>query len=220
MTQETEAAGAEASAGGFFNAFLGRLAQVRPGEAPALGWAWLYIFSVLSSYYIMRPIRDQMGVAGGVNNLQWLFTGTLVGMLLLNVPYAYLVKTLPRTRFITITYRFFAANILLFAIALHFADSEQTIWIGRAFFIWISIFNLFVVSGVLGAYRGHLQFRARQAAVRFHRGRSNHWSDYRLDYHRNLRPARADTAAARRCDRLARSRGLQRAAFVAAVGDA
>ena len=94
----------------------------------------------------MRPIRDQMGVAGGVNNLQWLFTGTLIGMLLLNVPYAYLVKTLPRTRFITITYRFFAANILLFAIALHFADAEQTIWIGRAFFIWISIFNLFVVS--------------------------------------------------------------------------
>jgi len=146
MTQGTEAAGAEASAGGFFHTFLGRLAQVRPGEAPVLGWAWLYIFSVLSSYYIMRPIRDQMGVAGGVNNLQWLFTGTLVGMLLLNVPYAYLVKTLPRTRFITITYRFFAANILLFAIVLHFADAEQTIWIGRAFFIWISIFNLFVVS--------------------------------------------------------------------------
>lgn len=146
MTQGTEAAGAEASAGGFFHAFLGRLAQVRPGEAPVLGWAWLYIFSVLSSYYIMRPIRDQMGVAGGVNNLQWLFTGTLIGMLVLNIPYAFLVKTLPRTRFITVTYRFFAANILLFAIALHFADAEQTIWIGRAFFIWISIFNLFVVS--------------------------------------------------------------------------
>jgi len=146
MTQGTEAAGAEASAGGFFHTFLGRLAQVRPGEAPVLGWAWLYIFSVLSSYYIMRPIRDQMGVAGGVNNLQWLFTGTLIGMLVLNIPYAFLVKTLPRTRFITVTYRFFAANILLFAIALHFADAEQTIWIGRAFFIWISIFNLFVVS--------------------------------------------------------------------------
>jgi AAA family ATP:ADP antiporter len=44
---------------------------------PALGWCWLYISSVLASYYILRPIRDQMGVAGGVNNLQWLFTGTL-----------------------------------------------------------------------------------------------------------------------------------------------
>lgn len=144
MTQRTGVAGA--SAGGFFHTFLGRLVQVRSGEAPVLGWAWLYIFSVLSSYYIMRPIRDQMGVAGGVSNLQWLFTGTLIGMLLLNVPYAYLVKTLPRTRFIAITYRFFAANILLFAIVLHFADAEQTVWVGRAFFIWISIFNLFVVS--------------------------------------------------------------------------
>jgi ATP:ADP antiporter, AAA family len=144
MTQGTEAAGARA--GGFYHGFLSRLVQVRPGEAPVLAWAWLYIFSVLSSYYIMRPIRDQMGVAGGVNNLQWLFTGTLIGMLVLNIPYAFLVKTLPRARFITITYRFFAANILLFAIALHFADATQTIWIGRAFFIWISIFNLFVVS--------------------------------------------------------------------------
>jgi AAA family ATP:ADP antiporter len=144
MTQGTEAAGARA--GGFYHGLLSRLVQVRPGEAPVLAWAWLYIFSVLSSYYIMRPIRDQMGVAGGVNNLQWLFTGTLIGMLVLNIPYAFLVKTLPRTRFITITYRFFAANILLFAIALHFADATQTIWIGRAFFIWISIFNLFVVS--------------------------------------------------------------------------
>jgi AAA family ATP:ADP antiporter len=144
MTQGTEAAGA--SAGGFFHTFLGRLVQVRSGEAPVLGWAWLYIFSVLSSYYIIRPIRDQMGVAGGVNNLQWLFTGTLIGMLLLNIPYGFLVKTLPRTRFITVTYRFFAANILLFAVVLHFADSTQTIWVGRAFFIWISVFNLFVVS--------------------------------------------------------------------------
>src|SRR6185312_7757446 len=146
MTQGTEAAGAEASAGGFFHGFLGRLAQVRPGEAPVLGWAWLYIFSVLSSYYIMRPIRDQMGVAGGVNNLQWLFTGVLVGMILLNVPFAYLVKKLPRSRFIPIAYLFFALNILAFAVLLHYATAEQTIWAGRVFFIWISIYNLFVVS--------------------------------------------------------------------------
>src|SRR5215510_13773895 len=129
-----------------FHRLLRRLINVTPAEVPVLGWCWLYIFSVLASYYILRPIRDQMGVAGGVNNLQWLFTGTLIGMPVLKIPYAFLVKTLPRTRFITITYRFFAANILLFAIALHFADATQTIWIGRAFFIWISIFNLFVVS--------------------------------------------------------------------------
>ena len=132
--------------GGFLYSWLARLIDVRREEVAALAWAWLYIFAVLSSYYIMRPIRDQMGVAGGVNNLQWLFTGTLIGMLCLNIPFAYLVKMLPRTRFIPISYRFFAANILVFAALLYFADNEQTIWIGRAFFIWISIFNLFVVS--------------------------------------------------------------------------
>ena len=146
MTQRTETAGSRSGAGGFSYRMLRRLVLVEREEVPALAWAWLYIFSVLSSYYIMRPIRDQMGVAGGVDNLQWLFTGTLAGMLLLNIPFAYLVKTLPRTRFIPIAYRFFAANILLFALILHFADPEQTVWVGRTFFIWISVFNLFVVS--------------------------------------------------------------------------
>jgi ATP:ADP antiporter, AAA family len=129
-----------------FHRLLNRMIDVRPNEVPALAWSWLYIFSLLSSYYIMRPIRDQMGVAGGVNNLQWLFTGTLVGMLLLNLPFSYLVKTFPREKFIAISYRFFSANILLFALALYVATPEQTIWVGRIFFIWTSIFNLFVVS--------------------------------------------------------------------------
>jgi ATP:ADP antiporter, AAA family len=129
-----------------FHRLLSKMIDVRPGEVPALAWSWLYIFSLLSSYYIMRPIRDQMGVAGGVNNLQWLFTGTLVGMLLLNLPFSWLVKTFPREKFIAISYRFFAANILLFALALYVATPEQTIWVGRIFFIWTSIFNLFVVS--------------------------------------------------------------------------
>src|SRR5688572_28050066 len=111
-----------------------------------LGWAWLYIFSVLFSYYILRPIRDEMGVAGGVENLQWLFTGTLLGMIAVNPPFAALVSRLSRTAFISITYRFFLANLLLFAVLLHVASAEQNIWIGRMFFIWASILNLFVVS--------------------------------------------------------------------------
>jgi AAA family ATP:ADP antiporter len=129
-----------------FQRLLRRLIDVAPAELPALGWCWLYIFSVLASYYILRPIRDQMGVAGGVNNLPWLFTGTLVVMLALNVPFSALVKTLPRRQFIPLTYRFFAVTILAFGAALQFATPEQAVWIGRFFFIWTSVFNLFVVS--------------------------------------------------------------------------
>ena len=123
-----------------------RFFDVRPHEVAVVAWCWLAIFCVLSSYYIMRPIRDQAGVAGGVNNLQWLFTGTLVVMLLLNLPFAYLVKRLPRRRFIAITYHFFALNILLFGALFHAADAAQAVWVGRAFFIWASAYNLFVVS--------------------------------------------------------------------------
>ncbi|MBW0004044.1 MAG: MFS transporter [Hyphomicrobiales bacterium] len=125
---------------------LQRVVAVRPDEVRAVLWCWLYIFAVLSSYYIMRPIRDQMGIAGGVKNLPWLFAGTLAGMVLLNIPFAWLVKKLPRSRFIPLTYRFFAVNILMFAVALHVASPEQTIWVGRVFFIWVSVYNLFVVS--------------------------------------------------------------------------
>ncbi|PYM18546.1 MAG: MFS transporter [Candidatus Rokuibacteriota bacterium] len=123
-----------------------RFFDVRPHEVAVVAWCWLVVFSLLSSYYIMRPIRDQAGVAGGVQNLQWLFTGTLVAMLVLNLPFAYLVKRLPRRRFIAITYHFFAANILVFAALFHVSEGAQAVWVGRIFFIWASAFNLFVIS--------------------------------------------------------------------------
>lgn len=146
MSEARRPASAATGIAGIGYRLLRRVIDVRPEEVRVLFWCWLYIFAVLSSYYIMRPIRDEMGVAGGVNNLQWLFTGTLAGMVILNLPFAYLVKTLPRRRFIPLTYRFFAANIVLFAVVLYAADAAQTVWVGRVFFIWVSVYNLFVVS--------------------------------------------------------------------------
>src|SRR5581483_7142436 len=96
--------------GGLIYRLLNKVIDVQPEEVRALAWAWLYFFSVLSAYYVIRPIRDEMGVAGGVNNLPWLFTGTMIGMMLVNIPFAYLVRVLPRSRFIPLTYRFFALN--------------------------------------------------------------------------------------------------------------
>ena len=83
-------------------------------ERRALGWSLLYVFAVLSAYYVLRPIRDEMGVQGGVENLPWLFTGTLLGMLAVNPLFAALVRRLRRERFIAYSYRFFAANLLVF----------------------------------------------------------------------------------------------------------
>jgi AAA family ATP:ADP antiporter len=67
-------------------------------------------------------------------------------MIALNPLFAALVKRLPRARFIALSYRFFSFNLLLFAAGLYLSSDTQDVWLGRAFFIWLSVFNLFVVS--------------------------------------------------------------------------
>ena len=126
--------------------WIGRLVSMKDGEGRLVAWAFLYLFAVFSAYYVIRPIRDEAGVAGGVNNLSWLFTGTLVAMMAVNAPFAALVKSLPRRRFIGLTYRFFIVNLLIFLVLFRTATGDANVWVGRAFFIWTSVFNLFVVS--------------------------------------------------------------------------
>ena len=55
--------------------------KLEPGEGVAVSWAFVYFFLLLASYYILRPLRDEMGIAGGIDKLPWVFTGTFVAML-------------------------------------------------------------------------------------------------------------------------------------------
>ena len=125
---------------------LRRVVDVREHEIAAVVWSCAYFFFVLSAYYVLRPIRDEMGVAGGVQNLAWLFLGTLVGMLLVHPLFTALVARLPRRRFVPLIYRFFILNLVVFFLLFRVGDAAQAVWIGRLFFIWTSVFNLFVVS--------------------------------------------------------------------------
>ena len=61
--------------------WLARILKTEPHELPALLWAFFYFFCLLCSYYILRPVRDEMGIQGGVDKLQWLFSATFVAML-------------------------------------------------------------------------------------------------------------------------------------------
>jgi AAA family ATP:ADP antiporter len=144
---------------------LQRAVEVKAEEVQALLLSCAYYFFILSGYYILRPIRDEIGVASGVRNLPWMFTGTLILMLLAHPPFAALVAKLPRRQFVSLTYRFFMANLFIFFVLLKLSPESWNIWIGRAFFWWVSVFNLFVVS-VFWAFMADV-FRSEQGKRMF-----------------------------------------------------
>ncbi len=115
-----------------------------PEERGAAFWSFAYFFTLLAGYYVLRPLRDQMGIAGGVKALPWLFTATFVTLLAAQPLYGALVARLPRRRFIPIVYHFFAVNLALFWLLLTLGI-ETTI-VARVFFVWVSVFNLFAVA--------------------------------------------------------------------------
>ena len=133
------------SASGPFG-WVGRLVLVRPGEGAVLAVATLYFFLVMLSYYLLRPLREAFGIARGADSLPWLMTGTMAAMLLASPAFAALASRLPRRRMIPAAYRFFAANAVVFALALALSPPGRGPWLGYVFYVWLSVFNLFVVS--------------------------------------------------------------------------
>jgi ATP:ADP antiporter, AAA family len=115
-----------------------------PRERAAALWSFGYFFALLAGYYVLRPLRDQMGIAGGVRNLPWLFTATFVTLIVMQPLYGALVAKLPRARFVPIVYHFFVANVALFWLLLTL-DIAPLI-VARVFFVWVSVFNLFAVA--------------------------------------------------------------------------
>ena len=115
-----------------------------PQERAAALWSFAYFFTLLAGYYVLRPLRDQMGIAGGVKNLPWLFTATFVTLVVGQPLYGALVAKLPRARFIPIVYHFFVANLLLFWLLLTL--DVAPVLLARVFFVWVSVFNLFAVA--------------------------------------------------------------------------
>ena len=137
---------------------LYRLVDIREHEVRALIWSFLYFFLLLCAYYILRPVRDEMGILGGVKNLPWMFTGTFIAMLLVVPLFGWVSARFPRQRFLPYVYVFFIVNILIFYLA--FLSGWQEAFVARAFFIWISVFNLFVVS-VFWSYMNDLYDQAQ-----------------------------------------------------------
>lgn len=123
---------------------LDRLVSAKPGEMPALVAAFAYNFLLFTAYYILRPLRDSMGIAGGVENLDDLFGWTLIGMLIAVPVYGWISGRFRRAVFLPWIYVFFVVQLLGFWLMFRLAADDAPT--ARVFFVWVSVFNLFVVS--------------------------------------------------------------------------
>ncbi|HXN42062.1 MAG TPA: MFS transporter, partial [Myxococcaceae bacterium] len=137
------------------------MVDVQPSELRAMLLGCAYFFFLFSSYFILRPIRDAMAVASGISKLPWLFAGTLGAMLLANPLFSALVVRFPVRRFIVITYQFFALNLIGFYVLNRVLDGQALAVLGGVFFVWASVFNLFVLSVFWSFMVDH--FRSDQA---------------------------------------------------------
>ena len=117
---------------------------VLPAERAALMLGFAFHFCVLASYYLVRPLRDALGLEGGADQLQWLFTATFAVMLLMVPVFGALASRLPARRFVPLIYRVIALSMLLFGVLI--ANHVAPVVVGRVFFVWISLYNLFIVS--------------------------------------------------------------------------
>lgn len=121
-----------------------KLVTFKAGEGKALFWSFAYFFFLMSTYYMLRPLRDAMGTEGGTRGLPWLFLATFAATLI-TVPFqSALAARLRRPVFIPVVYLFLVANMILFWFLMqaHIAP----VVVARAFFIWTTVFSVFTVS--------------------------------------------------------------------------
>lgn len=123
--------------------FIERLVRVEHGEWPRLAIAFCYFFFLLGGYFMLRPIRGTVA-ANNSEILHLLYTGTFLTMLAIVPAFGFLVSRFRRGQFIPAIYLFFLFNLVLFIMG--FRDDDTPLWMQRTFYIWLSVFNLFVVS--------------------------------------------------------------------------
>ena len=129
---------------GRMETLIKKVVKAESGEIKALLWSFGYFFFLLSTYYMLLPLRDAMGIEGGTRGLSWLFAATFIATLVTAPFQAALVARLPRSTFIPVVYLFLVANMVVFW-ALMRAQIAPVI-VARAFFIWITVFSVFTVS--------------------------------------------------------------------------
>jgi len=122
------------------------LINVKKEERYAVFLSFIYYFCLLAAYYIMRPIRDQLAVEVGSAHLPEFFAITFIVTLLLTPAFSLLASLYPRYIILPVVYLFFIVCQFIFMLFWHDADFLSVKNLGMLFFVFVSVFNLFVVS--------------------------------------------------------------------------
>jgi AAA family ATP:ADP antiporter len=122
-----------------------RLSRALPHELPAALWAFVYFFALLASYYVLRPMRDEMGIQLGSGAMDKLFSMVFLTMLTLVPIFGWLTRRFERQRLLPWLYAFFACNLVAFNSVLSHSGTQSPL-VAKAFFVWVSVFNLFAIS--------------------------------------------------------------------------
>ena len=119
------------------------LINIHRSEWPRFLLAFGYFFFLLAGYFMIRPIRGTVA-ANHSDSLHWLYTATFISMLMIVPVFGWLVSKFRRGRFVPGIYLFFVSNLAFFSYA--FQGDATGDWIQYGFYVWLSVFNLFVVS--------------------------------------------------------------------------
>lgn len=121
-----------------------RFVAVKPKEISALLISCGYFYLVLCAYYIVRPIRSEMVIANGVSNIQWLMLMTMFVLLLITPIFGWVTTRFKTRQFLSYCTLFFVSNLVVFYFLFNVEQRSPTVT--RMFFIWVNVFNMFIVS--------------------------------------------------------------------------
>jgi ATP:ADP antiporter, AAA family len=121
-----------------------RLFNLERDEAGGIIPGFVMFLLLFSGYFLLRPVRETMGIAGGVRNLHWLFTGTFLATLAAMPLFGWIAGRVRRRRIIYWVFGFFASNLVGFAAAFSVWPGDVTL--ARTFYIWLSVFNMIAIS--------------------------------------------------------------------------
>ena len=126
--------------------FKKRIFDIPIEDRSSLLRAFFFFYFVLCSWYSIRPVRNEMAVQAGLENLPSLLSIVLLVMLIANPVYSWLVSRINRNKIVLYFYLFFILNLLVFFFSWVLLDESWKPLIAKSFYIWCNVFSFFVVS--------------------------------------------------------------------------